>query len=173
MIYILIIQKDNCNQFGISRFKNSQRNPIASICSGIQGFFTSHGITNNELVLTHDINKDRNGDRRDEACPKVFNTTNKKLGGYCINQVNQLRNSTKDNSIKLSCDEFPFANSKEGGAYFDNLPNTQGGISSTYVPIHQQNLQGNYNSTYQKQKLTLSLMLIIPNRNSKRFDDKR
>ena len=40
----------------------------------------------------------------------------------------------------LSCDEFPFASSEEGGAYFGNLATSPTAISTLCVPIWQQSI---------------------------------
>ena len=46
----------------------------------------------------------------------------------------------------LSCDEFPFASSEEGGGYFGNLATGATAVSTMCVPVWQQNIQGRCNS---------------------------
>ncbi|KAL2060601.1 hypothetical protein VTL71DRAFT_9242 [Oculimacula yallundae] len=125
----------NCNLFGLSRFTAPGFVPVNSICSGIQGFFTRQGVGNSDIVLTHDNNKARSGVRRGAACGT----------SYCKPVVDALKAATGDSRIDMSCDEFPFAGSLEGGSFYGSLANGLGGVAQTCVPRYQQSLQGNCN----------------------------
>lgn len=53
-----------------------------------------------------------------------------------------------DRSIALSCDEFPFASSEEGGNYYTTLSNNPTTAQRTCVPAWQNTLQRNCNSEF-------------------------
>ena len=53
-----------------------------------------------------------------------------------------------DRSIALSCDEFPFASSEEGGNFLSTLNSNPTTAQRTCVPAWQNTLQGNCNSEF-------------------------
>lgn len=123
----------NCDIFGNSQLNNPTTGAFESvpgICSGIQSFFMGHSLAKSDQVLTWDPNPSRVNDRRDDACGS----------SYCTPLQNRLQNSIGDRNIKISCDEFPFAGTKEGGNYL--------GPQLTCVPAWQNTLQGNCNSKF-------------------------
>lgn len=52
---------------------------------------------------------------------------------------------TGDKTLKVSCDEFPFAATEEGGKFLTTLNANPGRVQRTCVPDWQQTLQGNCN----------------------------
>lgn len=44
----------------------------------------------------------------------------------------------------VNCDEFPFASTEEGGDWYGINPTTPTGTVRTYVPRHQNDMQGGF-----------------------------
>ena len=68
---------------------------------------------------------------------------------YCIPSNINLENTVAVTKMKggyVSCDEFPFAGSEEGGDYYGNVVSDPTGAQVACVPVWQQNLQGACNS---------------------------
>lgn len=106
---------------------------VPGICNGIQTFFAKRGLANSEMVLTWDSGDKRSKARRDAACGSK----------YCSDFQKTLVRDFGNRNIKVSCDEFPFASTEEGGSYLGTNPVV---TQRTCVPAWQQNLQGNCNS---------------------------
>lgn len=131
----------NCDIFGDSQLNgNGNTALVPGICNGIQAFFYRRGLANSDPILTWDPDTSRATARRTQACPPQNGK------GYCYSLQNQYIQSINDKSIAISCDEFPFASSEEGGSYLGSLFNNPTEVQRTCVPTWQQYLQGNCNS---------------------------
>ena len=93
-------------------------------------------MASSDIVLTWDVNTKRGDKRRAQACGSQ----------YCTASQTLLRQTTGDKTIEISCDEFPFASSEEGGNYYQTLPVNPTAPQLTCVPAWQNTLQGNCNS---------------------------
>lgn len=112
---------------------------VDGICQGIQRFFTARGLASSDIVLTWDVNTKKGDQRRAQACGSQ----------YCTAQQSLLRQTTGDKTIEISCDEFPFASTEEGGNYYQTLPVNPTSPQLTCVPAWQNTLQGNCNGKSQ------------------------
>ena len=129
----------NGNIFGDAQLgKNGQQAAVPGIYSGISAFFKEHALANSDIILTWDNNAQRGDTRRSQVCGKAF----------CNAQQTQLRTLTGDKSIALSCDEFPFASSEEGGKFLSTRDRNPITAQKTCVPAWQNSLQGNCNSEF-------------------------
>ena len=115
---------------------------MKGICYGIQTFFNSRGLANSDIVLTWDPVSTRVDTRRNQACGS----------SYCTPAQTQLQTTIGDRNIAISCDEFPFAGTEEGGNYYTTLPNNPTNAQKTCVPAWQNSLQGNCNSEFGSSK---------------------
>lgn len=127
----------NCNIFGDSQLNGKGGSRIVpGICSGIQSFFGIRALANSDMVLTWD--------------PEIKRTTVRRLAtcgpSYCSTEEETLQRLTADSSIRISCDEFPFAGTEEGGNFLRTLNQNPGEAQTTCVPAWQNTLQGNCNS---------------------------
>lgn len=131
----------NCNIFGNSQLRGTGAGvgSVDGICQGIQRFFTARSLASSDIVLTWDVNTKRGDQRRTQACGSQ----------YCTAQQTLLRQTTGDKTIEISCDEFPFASTEEGGNYYQTLPVNPTSPQLTCVPAWQNTLQGNCNSKSQ------------------------
>ena len=75
-------------------------------------------------------------DRREAACGNH----------YCGNTQDGLQKWTGDRGLKISCDEFPFAATEEGGNFLATLNQNPTNARLICVPVWQDTLQGNCNS---------------------------
>lgn len=115
----------NCVLFQNAQLNgNGQTAPVTGICPGVQGFYRGVGLANSGITLTWDNDVPRANKRRDAACGKQ----------YCTAQQTRLRNLIGDQTIGISCDEFPFASAEEGGNYVRTLQNQATNPSLTCVP---------------------------------------
>ena len=109
---------------------------MPGICSGIRDFFGLRAkVANTEMVLTWDSDQPASKTRRNEACGTR----------YCKTVKADLQAMTGDKTLKVSCDEFPFAATEEGGKFLTTLNANPGRVQRTCVPDWQQTLQGNCN----------------------------
>ncbi|KAL8782914.1 MAG: hypothetical protein Q9213_005026, partial [Squamulea squamosa] len=131
----------NGNIFGDNQVNgNGQQALVRGIYSGVRDFFLRRGLANSDIVLTWDNNVARGNIRRGQVCGSSF----------CGPLQTQLRTLVGDNSIALSCDEFPFASSEEGGNFLTSLANNPTTAETTCVPAWQNTLQGNCNKLLNK-----------------------
>ncbi|KAL8729755.1 MAG: hypothetical protein Q9181_004891 [Wetmoreana brouardii] len=112
------------------------RQPVDGICTGVQKFFYDNTLANSEMVLTWDNNEERSDDRRYEVCGNQ---------NPCPDEQSRIRTATGNYRIDLSCDEFPFASSEEGGNFLRTLTTRPTAAERTCVPAWQNTLQGNCN----------------------------
>lgn len=119
---------------------------LPGICSSVRRYLTAHGINTDQFPLHWDPSYQSN--RRTESC----GGSRSPCGG--VNGENaRFKATTGIDTALVTCDEFPFASSEEGGwgwqyALEDNAlaPTNPLGTTRTCVPVWQQNLQGNCNS---------------------------
>jgi hypothetical protein len=111
---------------------------LSGINEGIQRFFNRRGLANSAITLTWDPKLSRRNARRDIACPGT------KSMSFCGATQNSLRANAP--GIMVSCDEFPFAGSEEGGGYLRTLATNPTNTEATCVPAWQNTAQGNCNS---------------------------
>ncbi len=125
----------NCNVFGDTILNGiGQSQLVPGICSGIQAFFTNRDLANSDTVLTW--SPDGFSARRTAACGSQ----------YCLGIQTGLRTFTQDRTLKVSCDEYPFASTEEGGNFLNTLNTNPTNPQLTCVPAWQNSLQGNCNS---------------------------
>ncbi|KAL8852652.1 MAG: hypothetical protein Q9221_002412 [Calogaya cf. arnoldii] len=107
------------------------------ICTGVQAFMRRRTLANSQYPLTWDNEGKRSTARRNRACGSA----------YCTATQNNLANLAGLNAgvIQLSCDEFPFASTEEGGDYLTTLRSNPTFAQKTCVPAWQNSLQGNCN----------------------------
>lgn len=123
----------NCGIFGDSQLNNPTNGAfrsVSGICTGIQTYFNGQSLANSDQVLTWDPFKKRTNTRRAAACGSQ----------YCLPAQNVLQAAIGGPKIDLSCDEYPFAGTEEGGNYLNP--------QLTCVPAWQNTLQGNCNSEF-------------------------
>ncbi|KAL8706621.1 MAG: hypothetical protein Q9201_000368 [Fulgogasparrea decipioides] len=126
----------NGNIFGDSQVNgNANSALVTGIYHGVREFFTRRALANSDIVLTWDNNLTRSKIRRAQICGNSF----------CGPIQTNLRKLVGDNSIALSCDEFPFASSEEGGNFYTTLATHSTSPQKTCVPAWQNTLQGNCN----------------------------
>ncbi|KAG5300160.1 hypothetical protein I7I50_06224 [Histoplasma capsulatum G186AR] len=119
------------------------REVLNSMCDGIKDYT---GCVTEEMELKYEPDKKTRADNRSKKCPDDFckpenidcdpanpNTPCNQYYQFIDFSASQLSNN---HPFQLTCDEFPFANSKEGG-------NPKRG-TSICVPAWQQNIQGGY-----------------------------
>ena len=117
---------------------NGATQPVQGIYSGVRRFFLGRALANSDVVLTWDQDVFRREKRRSRVCGVSG-------GSYCRDRVDRLREALGNNRIQLSCDEFPFAGSEEGGDYYRTLSVNPTDPERTCVPEWQNTLQGNCN----------------------------
>jgi hypothetical protein len=119
---------------------------IPGICTSVRKYLTAHGINTDQYPLHWDpLNNQR---RRDQSCDGPRSPCTGPTGD------NQRYKTTLGiNGAIVSCDEFPFASSEEGGWGWDTplgeaalYPTNPLGTTRTCAPVWQQTLQGNCNS---------------------------
>jgi hypothetical protein len=109
---------------------------LPGISEGIQRFFNRRGLANSAITLTWDPKKSRRDDRRSIACGS----------SYCDTTQTTLRGTAP--GIQVSCDEFPFAGSEEGGGFLQTLATDPTNTEATCIPAWQNTAQGNCNSKW-------------------------
>lgn len=109
---------------------------VPGICTGIRDWYLAGGLANSAVTLTWDTNKKRSDTRRGQTCGD----------SYCGPEQTRLRGLTGDRSLEISCDEFPFASSEEGGDFYSTLTTNPRQASKVCVPRWQQQHQSNCNS---------------------------
>lgn len=132
----------NCLIFQDSQLQNPNTGAtsiVSGICPPVQDWYTRNSFANSGVTLTWDPNSGRTDDRRGETCDTAHS---------CNPPQTALRTLIGDNTIAISCDEFPFAGAEEGGNFYTNQGNA---ASATCVPAWQNTLQGNCNSEYPNQ----------------------
>ncbi|ETS82826.1 hypothetical protein PFICI_04702 [Pestalotiopsis fici W106-1] len=134
---------DNCNIFCDRQVNGPGGNQVApGLCANVQKFFNKRSLSSNGLALTWDpVNSTP---RRRFACgvPKSMGTSFCQVDNTALAQVAGVNANTQI----VSCDEFPFASTEEGGSYFGTLATNPTTVATTCVPVWQQTLQGNCNS---------------------------
>ncbi|KAI4193916.1 MAG: hypothetical protein LQ350_008076 [Teloschistes chrysophthalmus] len=108
---------------------------VPGICTGIRDWYLAGGLANSAVTLTWDTNKKRSDTRRGQTCGD----------SYCGPEQTRLRGLTGDRSLEISCDEFPFASSEEGGDFYSTLTTNPRQASKVCVPRWQQQHQSNCN----------------------------
>ncbi|KAL8942162.1 MAG: hypothetical protein Q9216_001809 [Gyalolechia sp. 2 TL-2023] len=127
----------NCILFSNSQLTGRGNSvQVEGICPGVQGFYRRRSIANSDITLTWDNHVPRSEARRMAVCGNQF----------CTPQQDRFKALIGDKSIALSCDEFPFASSEEGGSFLQTLQINPTSPSRTCVPAWQNDLQGNCNS---------------------------
>ena len=111
---------------------------VRGICYGIEQWYQNGGFVNSGVTLTWDKKNSRADVRRAETCGN----------SYCGPTQQALIDLTGDKSLQISCDEFPFASTEEGGNYYNTLTVNPRQPSRVCVPAWQQTLQGNCNSEF-------------------------
>jgi len=153
---------------------------IPGICSSVRRYLTAHGINTDQYPLHWDPSY--TSERRAETCSESRSPCSGTSGENAVYKA-----ATGISNALVSCDEFPFASTEEGGwgwqyALRDNAlnPTNPLGTTRTCVPVWQQNLQGNCNSTLPcfppLHVFYASYLLLLANtqrRNPKQCDDKR
>lgn len=120
---------------------NGNSKVIRGICDGILSWFGADGASSDGVTLTWDPN------RRDERDKYTCNKWSD--GSYCTHQNNQLNSDvgiTPSKSL-ISCDEFPFGGTEEGGEWGAKYAARKIPPTANCVPQWQQTLQGNCNGT--------------------------
>ncbi|KAL8645553.1 MAG: hypothetical protein Q9226_007250, partial [Calogaya cf. arnoldii] len=107
---------------------------LAGICTGVQKNFTKRSLANSKLPLTMDNDETRSRNRRNLACGSRYCTPTQDILGRLV--------GVPSSQIKLSCDEFPFASTEEGGDYLTTLQVNPTKTQITCVPAWQNTLQG-------------------------------
>lgn len=92
------------------------------------------------MILTWDNNGDRSRARRAIACGERYCTDGQ--------EVLAISAGLNPGKLKLSCDEFPFASTEEGGNYLSTLRVNPTNPQRTCVPAWQNTLQGTCNSEH-------------------------
>lgn len=152
---------DNCQIFSSNQVNtnNGENRLVRGICDGIFEWFASDGASSDGVTLTWDPNR-RNV--RDAY------TCNRWTGGsYCTEQNEQFNADTGllATRISISCDEFPFGGTEEGGDWGAKYAPRRRPPTANCVPQWQQTLQGVCNGTYLT--LLLAIFLILSTDNSR------
>jgi hypothetical protein len=118
---------------------------LPGICTSVRIYLAAHGINTNQYPLNWDSNYDNT--RRSETCRTSVNICSGKTGENAWYKA-----TLGINTAVVSCDEFPFASTEEGGLGWQTPlgdaglhPTNQLGTTRTCVPVWQQSLQGNCN----------------------------
>lgn len=112
---------------------------MPGICDNVNRFFKARSLSTSGLTLTWDPELKRTNKRRSASCGPQ----------YCTPSNVNLENTVGVTKVKggfISCDEFPFAGTEEGGEYFGNVLREPTGARISCVPVWQQQLQGMCNS---------------------------
>ncbi|KAL8990145.1 MAG: hypothetical protein Q9169_008197, partial [Polycauliona sp. 2 TL-2023] len=133
----------NCSIFQpqqIAARANGQPARAPGICTGVQDFFRKRSLANSQMVLTWDSFPKRSKARRTSVC------NGKDLGEktYCGSTQDRLAKAAglRKGQLSLSCDEFPFASTEEGGTYLSTLRTNPTSAQRSCVPSWQNDLQG-------------------------------
>ncbi|KZF20522.1 glycoside hydrolase family 18 protein [Xylona heveae TC161] len=111
---------------------------VDGICQNVGNFYRARSLSTDGMVLTWDPNTARVEDRRAATCGQQA----------CVPENINYQNEVGLGNIRggyVSCDEFPFAGSEEGGDYFGHVHETPTGAQMLCAPVWQQNLQGGCN----------------------------
>jgi hypothetical protein len=138
---------------------------IPGICTSVRKYLTAHGINTNQYPLHWD--PIYNEKRRGQSCDGSRSPCTGPNGDN-----ERYKTTLGINGAIVSCDEFPFASSEEGGWGWDTPlgdaalhPTNPLGTTRTCVPVWQQTLQGNCNSKYLLSLLLGPLLILSANEN--------
>ncbi|OAX83415.1 hypothetical protein ACJ72_02214 [Emergomyces africanus] len=128
---------------GLKRVCIDNREMMNSMCDGMKDY---NGCISEEMQLNYEPDKKARGDNRGKKCPPNFCKSENvdcdpANPSMACNQYHQFidfsaSQLSKNHRFQLTCDEFPFANSKQGG--------DTGRGTSICVPAWQQNIQGGH-----------------------------
>lgn len=144
----------NCLIFQDSQLQNPNTGAtsiVSGICPPVQDWYTRNSFANSGVTLTWDPDKGRTNTRRRETCDAAHS---------CNRPQMALQTLIGDNTIAISCDEFPFAGSEEGGNFYTNQGRA---ASATCVPAWQNTLQGNCNSEYPNPMRDDEILTVVRN----------
>lgn len=130
----------NCDAFPNEQIDSQQGGASAGafafgICGNIQDWHRRGAVAYGDYVMTYDKSEKRRKARRKIVCGS----------GYCTKAQNGLKASLGNDDLKLSCDEFPFAGTEEGGGWLGSNNNFPTYAQKRCVPAYQNTRQGNCN----------------------------
>ena len=138
---ITLTQIDNCRDYDYrSQLSGTkQSTEVPGICDNVASFLLGRGLApDTGIKLTWDPT--HADPRRDFLCP-----TRSGGKGFCNQEEQNLIERVglpPGTKRVVSCNEFPFASSEEGGNFFAEIADSKTSPGVKYVPVWQQTLQG-------------------------------
>lgn len=128
---------------------------MTALCEGYKGTSTSwplhltHHANNPTSHPQWDFLKRRNDAKRRQQCPNL--ASNLESCPYETQRLHLAIGHTDSSTMKLECDEFPWASSEEGGNYLPAsersqvcIPSVQNGLGGNCIGKHKRNIWHDY-----------------------------